>query len=81
MKHYKDEDRIVSREKLKDLYETLKEHDFIHAHNSYIVNLKHVKRINKSELELSDGTVLSISRSKEKECRERAAQWFSRKRD
>ena len=44
---------IVSKEN-RDLYEQLKEYNFVYAHNSYIVNLKYIKNV-KEEIELMNG--------------------------
>ena len=66
---YEFENRITSKKKLPELYSILKNYGFEYAHNSYIVNLNHIKRKTTKELELSDGTVLSIARSKEKQLR------------
>lgn len=60
-------ENITIKEKLSDLYTLLKDFDFEYAHNSYIVNLKYIKRTSFTELELVDGTILTISRSKEKD--------------
>ena len=60
---------ITSKKKVDELYLMLKPYGFEYAHNSYIVNLDYIKRMNTQELELSDGTVLSVARSKEKELR------------
>lgn len=67
--NYGVEKYIRSNEKVKNLYLILKDHGFMYAHNSYIVNLNYIKRKTTSELELIDGTVLSIARSKEKALR------------
>lgn len=66
---YEFENRISSKRKVAELYLILKPYGFEYAHNSYIVNLDHIKRMTTKELELSDGTLLSIARSKEKELR------------
>ena len=63
---YEFEDNLICKDKLADLYLLLKDYGFEYAHNSYIVNLHAIKRKTITELELLDGTVLSISRSKEK---------------
>lgn len=59
-----------SYKKVKELFEILKNHDFVYAHNSYIVNLKYIRRITTDELEMMDGTRLSISRARFKELNE-----------
>ncbi len=63
------ENHILSNKKVSELHLILKPYGFEYAHNSYIVNLDHIKRMNTQELELSDGTLLSVARSKEKELR------------
>ena len=78
---YEFERKIKSKEKVKELYLLLKNHGFVYAHNSYIVNLKYIKRKTMIELELVDGTVLSIARSKEKELRKALAGYLARKYD
>lgn len=40
---------------------------FAYAHNSYLVNLQHVTYLNTTELTLSDNSMLTISRSRQKE--------------
>lgn len=36
--------------------------DFLSTHRSYIINLKHVERINKSDCQMSNGTSIPVSR-------------------
>lgn len=60
---------VNSKKKVVELYSILKPYGFEYAHNSYIVNLDYIKRMTTQELELSDGTLLSVARSKEKELR------------
>ncbi|MBO5279462.1 MAG: response regulator transcription factor [Lachnospiraceae bacterium] len=61
--------QIITDEKVADLYARLKAYGFAYAHNSYIVNVKYVEELYAKELELIDGTLLSVSRSREKEFR------------
>ncbi len=63
-------EEYLSNKKLKEHYEELWRHGFEYAHNSYIVNLAHVKKLRRTELVLADGAVLSISRSKAKKFQE-----------
>lgn len=63
---YEFENHITSKKRLSMIYGELHNFGFEYAHNSYIVNLNHIKRKTTKELEMSDGTVLSIARSKEK---------------
>lgn len=79
--HYEFEKYVKCKEKVKELYPTLKNYGFIYAHNSYLVNLQYIKRKTMTELELVDGTILSIARSKEKELRKALAEYLSLKYD
>lgn len=51
----------VERQSLSSMKEQLPDH-FIQIHRSYIVNLDYVKSVSASQLELNDGTELTISR-------------------
>ena len=64
---------------ISEIYEVLKECHFVYAHNSYIVNLKHIKKQNKEEIQMVTGEILSVSRSKSKELREMMTLYFERK--
>ena len=52
--------------------------NFAYAHNSYIVNLKYVKKLSSEELKLVDGQVLSVS-TKIKNLRKQVTEYFERK--
>lgn len=60
---------VTTKRKLADLYQILKECGFAYAHRSYIVNIDYVKVMRFAEVQMVDGTVLSISRSREKDFR------------
>lgn len=68
---FKFEDRIRSRKKLSEIYNVLKDYDFAYAHNSYIVNFNYIKRKTIKEVELINGEILTISRAREKEFRDK----------
>lgn len=76
---YKFEERITSKDRVESLYNQLKNFGFAYAHNSYIVNLKYIIKVTTSELQLIDGTKLTISRSKEKKFREHFAKVLAEK--
>ena len=57
-------------QKVADLYEQLKHSGFAYAHNSYIVNLRHVSTVRTNEMELENGKILTIARSKQQEFRQ-----------
>lgn len=69
----------TSHRKLAEVYEHLKDFGFAYAHNSYIVNLKHVAVVSQKELELKNGTKLTISRSRVKEFRKAFAEDIAKK--
>ena len=64
---------LITNEKLPDLFDRLKDFGFMYAHNSYIVNLKYVKKILSNELEFirwenqTTAEKLSVSRARMKE--------------
>lgn len=70
---------LSCKDKLSNLYRQLKDYDFEYAHNSYIVNLRYVKRMTRTELKLADGTILSVARSKEETFRLALAKYLARK--
>lgn len=69
----------TSHRKLAEVYEQLKDFGFVYAHNSYIVNLKHVAIVSQKELEFKNGTKLTISRSRVKEFRKAFAEDIAKK--
>lgn len=62
-------EQYTSQKKLIEFYEELRQFGFAYAHNSYIVNLKHVTVAGAKELELSNGEKLTVSRARGKEFR------------
>lgn len=68
-----------SSKKVSDFYEELKDFGFAYAHNSYIVNMKHIAEANIEEMIFFNGDKLSISRSKAKEFRTLFAQQLAKK--
>ena len=62
---------ISCRKKVEELYEILKDFNFVYAHNSYIVNLRYIKSRTKNEIQLMNGEVLTVSRSRTKELKEK----------
>lgn len=79
------EDMIFSSEKLSNLYKKLKDYGFAYAHNSYIVNLNYVREIAYNELvfrtwnDKEKNMILSVSRSKFQELRERFTRYMGDK--
>jgi two-component system LytT family response regulator len=56
--------KLVSKV-LKDFHERLYDHGFFRSHNSFLVNLRHVKKFLKKDggcIEMSDGSIAYISR-------------------
>lgn len=65
--YYAYNDKIICKSSLSDLHALLHDFYFAYAHNSYLVNLQHVTYLNTTELTLSDNSMLTISRSRQKE--------------
>jgi DNA-binding LytR/AlgR family response regulator len=55
---------LITNRKLEDLYEELKNRGFEYAHNSYIVNMDYVVRIDGCFIKLKNGMELNLSRSR-----------------
>ena len=55
---------------LAQLEEQTEEKQFIRCHNSYLVNLRHIRRLNNQNLILDNGQELPISRTYLKQCQE-----------
>lgn len=61
------QETYISSKRLGEMYELLKDFGFVYAHNSYIVNMKHVVMVGPKELELMNGEKLTVSRARVKE--------------
>lgn len=72
-------DVIFCQKSVKELYESLDEYNFAYAHNSYIVNLKYIRRRNNTEIELMNGEVLTVSRARSKELRDKLMKYMEKK--
>ena len=73
------EEKFISNYSVKQLYEMLKDYNFAYAHNSYIVNMKHIKSKTLNDLEMINGDILTISRARRKEFHKRMADYFESK--
>lgn len=54
------------------------EDSFLHIHQSYAVNIKYIKHFGTREVSLKDGTLIPISRGKQKLAREKLIQYLRR---
>lgn len=63
----------ICNQSISDLFDELGTFRFAYAHNSYFVNLGYVVGIASNEVKLADGTVLAISKSREKMFKEALA--------
>ena len=59
-------EEMKSSAKLSELFDTVGGCGFAYAHNSYFINLEYVEKYSGSQIQLGDGSILSVSRSKEK---------------
>ena len=67
----------VCNKTVSQLYDEIEPFLFAYAHNSYFVNMQHVIGFKINEVKLVDGTVLNISRSKEREFKNKMAIYLS----
>ena len=67
----------VCNKTVSQLYDEIDPFLFAYAHNSYFVNMQHVIGFKINEVKLVDGTVLNISRSKEREFKNKMAIYLS----
>lgn len=70
---------IDSNEKIDDWYIKLKDKGFEYAHNSYIVNLKKIMKLDKGEVILANGEKIYVSRSHSRKFNEEFSKYFSKK--
>ena len=57
-------------DKLDNVEQTLKKHDFVRCHQSFLVNARRIESIRQGELRLTDGTALPVSKHRAKETNE-----------
>jgi len=62
--------------KLSDFEEELCLNGFIRIHQSYIVNMKYIKRIDSADVKIKDGTILPLSKSRRSEAMDRFSQYL-----
>lgn len=60
-------DILMCKKNLKEMYLETKQWGFEYAHNSYIINLENIVRLEKNVVTLKGGIELNISRSKKKQ--------------
>jgi two-component system LytT family response regulator len=63
-------EKILVSKTMKEFEELLSNHGFFRVHQSYIINISHIKKYFRGqggEIEMSDGKVLPVSRSKKDE--------------
>lgn len=64
---YSNTKKIICKKTINQLYQELQNYYFEFAHHSYLVNMKYIKFYNNAEIILLDDSVLTISRSRQKE--------------
>lgn len=53
--------------KIVDLYEILKNHNFVRIHQGFVVNMQYIKNFKTEDVELTDGTKVMVSVRKKQE--------------
>lgn len=61
--HFLDSTSIMTFMSIKLIAEALPSSRFMRVHRSYVIALEHIAKMHRSEVELSDGTVLPVSAS------------------
>ena len=67
---YLEDKCVVAKGVLSAIENQVLEQHFMRTHRSYLVNMKHIRRIQKNDLVLSNGNLVPISRRKEKELKQ-----------
>lgn len=62
--------------KLNDHYMMLKAYGFVYAKKSYIINIHHIAAVIKNGVQLEDGTILNVARSKRKEFESQCSRYW-----
>lgn len=75
---YYDNQIYIVQDKMPELEEMLHSPDFIRCHNSYIVNLRHVLKLEQKTIMLKDGAEIPISRARNFEVREKFLNWVQK---
>lgn len=67
--HFVDGNIVQIRKKLTELFETLNQYVFVRSHNRFVINMKHIERIDYPNMEilLDNGEIVPISRSCKKD--------------
>ena len=65
------------QEKLSDIARRLPALQFVRCHHSYLVSVSAIRKLGRESMELSDGTVIPISRRYQKEVKDGFALWLS----
>ena len=61
---------------MNSLEQEFKDYDIIRTHKGYLVNLRYIKKIEKSEIELTNGVIVFISRGKANEIKAAFARYL-----
>ncbi|MFA6860920.1 MAG: LytTR family DNA-binding domain-containing protein [Bacilli bacterium] len=64
------------RTTMNSLEQEFKDYDIIRTHKGYLVNLRYIKKIEKSEIELTNGVIVFISRGKANEIKAAFARYL-----
>lgn len=68
-------EQMTIRSKLKDFLDGVEE-VFLHSHQSFAVNMAYIKKFKKNEIELCNGKIVPISRSRFKSSKEKLIKYL-----
>lgn len=69
---------VLLRSKMSAVEKQLIEYDFFRIHERYLVNIKYIKKLNRNELLLMDGTILPVSRKYKKSLQISIHRWMKK---
>ena len=73
------EETIKIRSKLNEFLDEI-EDNFLRAHQSFAVNMAYIKKLEHTEVELTNGDRIPISRSKYKEAKEKLIHYLEKQK-
>ncbi|MDO4276319.1 MAG: LytTR family DNA-binding domain-containing protein [Eubacteriales bacterium] len=73
--YLKDGEQEETTEKLTQLIERLNPYEFVRCHNSYIVNMRHIREISRKCITMVNGAVINVSRAYVPEVKKRFTLW------
>lgn len=78
--HFSDGHQIEFRDNLSHVDDLFKEYGFVRINSGCLINMLWIKHICQNDIELKDGTILSLSRGRKKDVKEKFHEYMRLKR-